>query len=112
MKLALLAKSTKGSSWFNADLLLLGGALLGAGIATRQTTGTWRLRAPRRDRLPAAIGGGILMGFGATIGPGCNIGVLLGALPALSLQAAITSVAMVASFALVTLGLARSVARS
>ncbi len=52
---------------------------------------TFRYRKPRLNRLPNAIGGGMLMGIGSRMAPGCNIGNIISGLPALSVHSMIAS---------------------
>lgn len=70
-----------GSLWFN--LGIIAGVVI-SGLAT----GELRLRrAPRPWRTAAlALGGGLLMGYGARLASGCNAGALLGGIPSLSVH--------------------------
>ena len=43
------------------------------------------------------------MGFGAAIAPGCNVGILLGSVPALGIHGFLVGTTMVVGFTLVAL---------
>lgn len=65
-------------TWSNLGLIW--GALLSSLLASRG-----RLRLPRRwPVVLAGLAGGLLMGYGARLAMGCNIGALLGGLAAFS----------------------------
>jgi uncharacterized membrane protein YedE/YeeE len=66
------------------------GALLAAVVA-----GEFRVRKPEARTLPYAVGGGFLMGVGASLAPGCNIGNLFTGLAQLSLHGGVASIGMV-----------------
>ena len=52
------------------------GLVLGA-FAAALAAGDFRPRAPRRAEILRALGGGVLMGWGAMVSLGCTVGVLL-----------------------------------
>ncbi|RKT43582.1 YeeE/YedE family protein [Thiocapsa rosea] len=54
-------------------LLLVPGTLIGAGLAAL-VAGEFRWVAPASERVSAYLSGGALMGFGALLAGGCNIG--------------------------------------
>ena len=64
------------------DLGLMGGALLAAGLAGRR--GGWRLPAPRAAA--ASLLGGVMLGYGAVLGSGCNISAFFGGIASGSLH--------------------------
>jgi len=70
-----------GSLWLNLGIV---GGVLVSGLLSRE----FHIRkAPRPWRKVAlAVGGGLLMGYGARLAHGCNAGILLGAIPSHSLQ--------------------------
>lgn len=81
--------------------LVLAGSLLVAGIVCGSALGAlrggeWRLRLPRRWA-PAvlAAAGGLLMGVGARLAPGCNVGGVMGGIASSSLQGWVEGVFMV-----------------
>jgi len=85
-----------------SDELVLAGALLVAGVVAGAALGAvrggeWRLRLPRRwpPALLAGVGG-FLMGVGARLAPGCNVGGVLGGIISSSLQGWVEGVFMVA----------------
>jgi hypothetical protein len=64
------------------DLGLMAGALLAAGLAGRR--GWWRLPALRPAL--ASLCGGLLLGYGAVLGSGCNISAFFGGIASGSLH--------------------------
>ncbi|MFZ5815568.1 MAG: YeeE/YedE thiosulfate transporter family protein [Bacillota bacterium] len=72
--------------WWDPTLWLNLGIVAGAFLAA-WWAGEWRLRRVTRGRTVAlALGGGLLMGYGARLALGCNAGALLGGIPSLSLH--------------------------
>lgn len=82
--------------------LVLAGALLVAGIVCGAALGAvrggeWRLRLPRRWQPPVlAATGGFLMGVGARLAPGCNVGGVIGGIASSSLQGWVEGLFMLA----------------
>lgn len=72
------AKALAASAWQDKTTLTDVGIMIGAGIAAA-AAGAWKLhtRIPWRTAV-AALLGGILMGIGARLAGGCNIGAYLG----------------------------------
>lgn len=71
---------TAGPTWLNVGLIL--GALLSSLLASQ-----WRYRPIKSKKyLVTALIGGFLMGYGARIVPGCNIGALVGNIGFMSMQ--------------------------
>lgn len=72
------AKALQGSAWTDSTTLTNVGIMIGAAVAAA-AAGAWKLRSgiPWRTIL-AAVLGGILMGIGARLAGGCNIGAYLG----------------------------------
>ncbi len=66
-----------------SDMVMIAFVIVGA-FAAAYWSGDFRLRVPRRRRLPNAVVGGLLMGFGSRIAPGCNIGNIYSGLASLS----------------------------
>lgn len=66
------------------------GAALAAGIA-----GEFKLRAPGPGRLVQQFIGGLLLGIGAVIANGCNIGHILSGIPQLSIGSIITGFSII-----------------
>jgi hypothetical protein len=64
------------------DIGLVLGALLGAGLAGRFAPG-WRIAPPV---VAASLVGGLLLGYGARIAFGCNIGALVSGIASTSLH--------------------------
>ncbi|MEU6646218.1 YeeE/YedE family protein [Saccharomonospora sp. NPDC046836] len=80
------AQALDGPVWTDKTTLTNVGIILGAAIAA-SAAGTWKIRAeiPWRTAL-AAVLGGILMGIGARMAGGCNIGAYLGGISTGSLH--------------------------
>lgn len=77
--------------WGSYMLLgLVGGAGLGSWLHRER-----KLRVPEPARLLQSLGGGLLMGFGAQVAGGCNVGHSLTGLAVLSGASVVTTVAIV-----------------
>ncbi|MHB8928270.1 MAG: YeeE/YedE thiosulfate transporter family protein [Bacillota bacterium] len=76
-----------GARWANAGLLfdaaIVAGAFLAAFLAGEFRP---RLRVYRPRVLALALLGGLLMGIGARLAPGCNVGGVIGGVASFSLQ--------------------------
>jgi hypothetical protein len=70
--------------WLDGGSLLDIGIIVGAFIASSLAF-EFKIRSPPRRRLPQAFIGGILMGYGARLAMGCNIGAFFSAIPQLAL---------------------------
>jgi len=69
-----------------ATLALDLGLIVGS-FGAAQASGEFRIRVPRhRSRYVQAIGGGVLMGYGAGIAIGCTIGAFFSAVPSLAVS--------------------------
>ena len=75
--------------------VLVAAIVAGAALSS-WLNGTFRLRRPRWRRLPNALIGGFLLGFGSRLTPGCNVGNLISGLPALSLHSLLATVGIAA----------------
>ncbi len=83
---------TAGLSWIS---WLVIGVILGAMIAS-MIAGEFKLRTPRDGKtILLQLVGGFIMGFGATVAMGCNIGNLLSGIPQLSLGSIVASIGIV-----------------
>ncbi|HWD02540.1 MAG TPA: YeeE/YedE family protein [Amycolatopsis sp.] len=80
------AKAIAGPIWTDKTSLTDLGIILGAAVAA-SAAGTWRIRGeiPGRTAL-AAVLGGVLMGVGARLAGGCNIGAYLAGISTGNLQ--------------------------
>lgn len=89
--LALAAPLARSAAWFSLGqptgtafaLALVPGALLGA-LVTAVLVGEFRWVPPASGRVAAYLGGGCLMGFGAVVAGGCNVGQGLSGIATLS----------------------------
>ena len=79
--------------------LLVAGTVAGAAIAALATH-SFHWVAPSRSRVGTYLSGGILMGLGAALAGGCNIGNGLSGISALSVRAIIATGAIVAGLRL------------
>ncbi|MGP6172623.1 YeeE/YedE thiosulfate transporter family protein [Corynebacterium sp. A21] len=64
---------TGDTQYINWGVMLVLGLLIGAFIAAK-TTGEFRVRVPDATTTTRAIGGGLLMGVGASLAGGCTVG--------------------------------------
>lgn len=72
--------------WLTSAFTLDAGLVVGAFLAALASS-EFKLRTPRRpSRYLQAIGGGVLMGYGAGIAVGCTIGAFFSAIPSLALN--------------------------
>lgn len=76
--------------------LLVLGIIAGAVIASL-LAGEFKIKMPKTKHLIIMPIGGILMGIGAGVGGGCNVGHLLSGLPQLSIGSIINSIAIFAT---------------
>lgn len=81
-----------GSTWVNNfyTYMIIGiilGGLIGALMASE-----WRIRKVKRKSVGYALVGGALMGYGARIAMGCNMGGYFSGIPSFSLQGWILAV--------------------
>ena len=78
--------------WFGFIVIgIIVGAFVGSSIA-----GEFKLRAPKDAKiLLQQLVGGIIMGFGAVVAAGCNIGNLLSGIPQLSLGSIVVGVSII-----------------
>jgi uncharacterized protein len=79
-------------NWEGAEVL---GIVLGALVAS-WIAGEFAIRAPEPKLLLQTLAGGLLMGFGAVISSGCNIGHILSGVPQLSIGSIIGGLSIVA----------------
>ncbi|MFP3898874.1 MAG: YeeE/YedE family protein [Dehalococcoidia bacterium] len=82
--IATLNSLVTGKNLMSWEAIMVLSAILGAFIAAR-SSGEFKLRAPAPSVLIQTFFGGALMGFGAVVSSGCNIGHILSGVPQLSL---------------------------
>lgn len=79
-------------NWEGAEVLgIILGALVAAWIA-----GEFAIRSPEPKLLLQTLAGGLLMGFGAVVSGGCNIGHILSGVPQLSIGSIVGGLSIVA----------------
>lgn len=83
------------------DMVMIGFVIVGAALAARWS-GDFSLRMPKRKRLPNAVGGGLLMGAGSRLAPGCNIGNIYSGIAELSVHSFVATVGIVAGVYVMT----------
>ncbi|SDY11098.1 YeeE/YedE family protein [Halobellus clavatus] len=67
------------------DMLMVLSVVVGSFLAAR-ASGDFRIRWPKVERLPNPVVGGLLMGVGSRLAPGCNIANLFSGVALLSLH--------------------------
>ena len=67
------------------DMLMIASLMAGSFLAA-YASGDFRLRYPRLNRLPNPVVGGLLMGVGSRLAPGCNIANLFSGVALLSVH--------------------------
>jgi len=91
-----------------SDMVMIAFVIVGA-FAAAYWSGDFRLRVPRRRRLPNAVVGGLLMGFGSRIAPGCNIGNIYSGLASLSAHSFVAATGIILGVYVMTHWLYRDV---
>lgn len=84
-----------------ADMLMIA-AVIGGAFLAAYWSGDFSIRMPKRRRLPNAMVGGLLMGAGSRLAPGCNIGNIYSGLAELSVHSVIATVGIVAGVYVMT----------
>lgn len=87
-----LFSGTEG--WATPNMLVLAGIGLGS-IPAALAADEFAIRWPRREVVPYAAGGGLLLGIGASLTPGCNIGNMFTGIAQLSLHGFVASLGMI-----------------
>jgi uncharacterized membrane protein YedE/YeeE len=75
------------------DMVMLVALVAGAFLASLWSS-EFRIRKPVRKSLPNIVAGGLLMGFGSRMTPGCNISNAFGGLGILSLSSAVATLGL------------------
>jgi hypothetical protein len=85
-ELAACALAAGTGPWLTHTLTLNLGMVSGS-FAGALLAGEFRLRRPKeRRRYLQALGGGVLMGYGATLTMGCTLGAFFSAIPSLAVN--------------------------
>lgn len=80
-------KTPAGINYFSFPLIYHFMAIVVGALIASLLAGEFRIRRWRSNRfVPAALLGGILMGYGSRVALGCNIGAYFSAIPSLSLH--------------------------
>lgn len=83
------------------DMVMIAFVIVGAFLAA-VWSGDFAVRVPKRRRLPNAVVGGLLMGAGSRLAPGCNIGNIYSGIAELSVHSFIAAVGIVAGVYVMT----------
>ncbi|WP_254538401.1 YeeE/YedE family protein [Halomarina litorea] len=83
------------------DMVMIGFVIVGAALAALWS-GDFSLRMLKRRRLPNAVVGGLLMGAGSRLAPGCNIGNIYSGIAELSVHSFIAAIGIVAGVYVMT----------
>ncbi|GAB3678726.1 YeeE/YedE family protein [Halopiger thermotolerans] len=83
------------------DMVMIAFVIVGAFLAA-VWSGDFSVRVPKRRRLPNAVFGGIMMGAGSRLAPGCNIGNIYSGIAELSVHSFIAAVGIVAGVYVMT----------
>ncbi|AGB33457.1 hypothetical protein C488_17918 [Natrinema pellirubrum DSM 15624] len=83
------------------DMLMIAFVIVGAFLAALWS-GDFSVRVPKRRRLPNAVVGGLMMGAGSRLAPGCNIGNIYSGIAELSIHSFIAAVGIVAGVYVMT----------
>ncbi|ELY65230.1 YeeE/YedE family protein [Natrinema versiforme] len=83
------------------DMVMIGFVIVGAFLAALWS-GDFSVRVPKRRRLPNAVVGGLMMGAGSRLAPGCNIGNIYSGIAELSIHSFIAAVGIVAGVYVMT----------
>ncbi|RZV12175.1 hypothetical protein BDK88_1066 [Natrinema hispanicum] len=83
------------------DMVMIAFVIVGAFLAALWS-GDFALRVPKRRRLPNAVVGGLMMGAGSRLAPGCNIGNIYSGIAELSIHSFIAAVGIVAGVYVMT----------
>jgi uncharacterized protein len=97
---AIVDSDTAGSWWIPISL----GALTLGGAAAATFSGTRWVRGETFARFAQLAGGGFVMGVGAAIAGGCNLGHAMVGVPLLSVGSIVSTLAMIAGVALADRG--------
>ena len=90
------------------DMVMIAAVIVGAFLAALWS-GDFRIRVPKRRRLPNAVLGGFLMGAGSRLAPGCNIGNIYSGLAELSIHSVVATVGILAGVYVTTRWIYREV---
>ncbi|WP_226005004.1 YeeE/YedE family protein [Natrinema salinisoli] len=83
------------------DMVMIAFVIVGAFVAALWS-GDFSVRVPKRRRLPNAVVGGLMMGAGSRLAPGCNIGNIYSGIAELSIHSFIAAVGIVAGVYVMT----------
>ncbi|WP_226010897.1 YeeE/YedE family protein [Halomicrobium salinisoli] len=83
------------------DMVMIAFVIVGAALAALWS-GDFSLRVPKRRRLPNAVVGGLMMGAGSRLAPGCNIGNIYSGIAELSVHSFIAAAGIVAGVYVMT----------
>lgn len=74
-----------GNITLTVDMLMIASLIVGSFLAA-SLSGDFRIRKPKRNRVPNYVAGGLLMGVGSRLAAGCNIANLFSGIALLSIH--------------------------
>ncbi len=90
------------------DMIMITFVIIGSFLAAT-FSGDFRLRIPKKKRLPNAVIGGFMMGIGSRLAPGCNIGNIYSGIAELSIHSFIATIGIISGVYIMTHWLYRDV---
>ncbi len=90
-----------GNIGVTVDMLMIGSLIVGSFLAA-YASGDFRIRKPKRERLPNYIVGGLLMGVGSRLAAGCNIANLFSGVALLSVHSFLAGAGIIAGVYIMT----------
>lgn len=90
-----------GELSITVDMLMIASLIVGSFVAA-YFSGDFRVRKPKRQRLPNYVGGGLLMGVGSRLAAGCNIANLFSGVALLSIHSFLAGAGIIVGVYLTT----------
>lgn len=97
-----------GAITITVDMLMIAALIVGSFVAA-WFSGDFRVRTPRRNRLPNYVVGGFLMGVGSRLAAGCNIANLFSGVALLSIHSLLAGAGIIVGVYVMTRWLYREV---
>ncbi len=97
-----------GAITITVDMLMIAALIVGSFVAA-WFSGDFRVRTPRRNRLPNYVAGGFLMGVGSRLAAGCNIANLFSGVALLSIHSLLAGAGIIVGVYVMTHWLYREV---
>ena len=97
-----------GAISITVDMLMIAALIVGSFIAA-YLSGDFRIRTPRRNRVPNYVIGGLLMGVGSRLAAGCNIANLFSGIALLSVHSFLAGLGIIVGVYIMTRWMYREV---